>query len=267
VVSPGLNIHKEALAERYLGLPTEVGRNTAKVFEYLLAQVKGRIESWCGREASCAGREILIKSIAQAVPTYSMSYFLLPVNTCKKMKSAIANYWWGSSVDNRKMHWMSWERLNQPKCKGGMGFRDIRCFNLAMLGKQGWWLIIRPDSLCARILKGIYYHDMEFMRATREKHASSTWRAILAGHEALQHGLIRRVVNGESIEIWRDRWILDHFGARPITSRGKGHLVLVSELLQDGSWNEGLLQNFFLPIDVAAIKKQPIGRGDSDYWA
>jgi hypothetical protein len=104
------------------------------------------------------------------------------------------------------------------------------------------------------------------MRATRKKHASSIWRAILAGREALQHGLIRRVVNGESTEIWRDRWILDHFGARPITSRGEGHPVLVSELLQDGSWNEGLLWNFFLPIDAAAIKKQPIGRGDSDYW-
>jgi len=120
VVMQVLNINKEALAERYLGLPTEVGRNTSEVFEYLPAQVKGRIESWCGREASCAGREVLIKSIAQAVPTYSMSCFLLPINVCKKLKSAMANYWWGSSVDNRHMHWMSWERLNQPKCKGGM---------------------------------------------------------------------------------------------------------------------------------------------------
>lgn len=76
-------------------------------FEYLPSQVKGRIGSWCGREASCAGREVLIKSVAQAVPTYSMSCFLLPVNTCKKMKSAVANYWWGSSANNRHMHWMS----------------------------------------------------------------------------------------------------------------------------------------------------------------
>ncbi|CAD6223899.1 unnamed protein product [Miscanthus lutarioriparius] len=70
------------------------------------------------------------------------------------MRAAVANYWWGSSADNRHMHWMSWERLNQPKSKGGMGFRDLRSFNLAMLGKQGWRLITRPDSLCARVLKG-----------------------------------------------------------------------------------------------------------------
>lgn len=70
---------------------------------------------------------------------------------------------------------------------------DLRSFNLAMLGKQGWRLITRPDSLCARVLKGRYFHDMEFLRASRKKYASSTWRAILAGREVLQQGLIRRV--------------------------------------------------------------------------
>jgi len=92
VVSQGLNIHKEALAERYLGILMKTGRNMSDVFEYLPAQVRGRIEGWCGREGSCAGREVLIKSIAQAVPTYSMSCFLLPINICKKVRSTVANY-------------------------------------------------------------------------------------------------------------------------------------------------------------------------------
>jgi hypothetical protein len=63
-----LDIHKEALVEKYLGLPTEVGYATSGVFEYLRAQVRGTIDGWCVREASCAGREVLIKSVAQAVP-------------------------------------------------------------------------------------------------------------------------------------------------------------------------------------------------------
>lgn len=90
VVSQSLDIQKEALAKRYLGLPIEVGRNMNDVFEYLSTQVKGIIEGWCSREASCAGREVLIKSIAQAVPTYSMSCFLLPINICKKVRSTVA---------------------------------------------------------------------------------------------------------------------------------------------------------------------------------
>ena len=122
VVRNELNIQKESLAEKYLGLPTNVGRQIIDSFQFIPTKVKGLIGDWSGREASCEGREVLLKTVAQAGPTYSMSCFLLPVNTCKKMRTAIANYWWGSSADNRHIHWQSWDRLTQPKYKGGMGF-------------------------------------------------------------------------------------------------------------------------------------------------
>lgn len=103
---------------------------------------------------------------------------------------------------------------------------DLRTFNLVMLGKQGWRLMTRPESLCARVLKGRYFHDIDFMRrASRHKRASCTWRAILAGREPLEQGLIRRVVNGIDTEIWRDRWISKHFNARPITQRDGRDIV------------------------------------------
>jgi hypothetical protein len=157
-----LNSETEALAEKYLGLPTAMGRSTYEAFEFMPTRIKNLIGTWSGREASCAGREVLLKSVAQVVPTYSMSCFLLSKTTCKKMKSPIVNYWWGSSADNRRIHWLNWERLTYPKALGGMGFRDMRNFNLAMLGKQGWRLMVNPGNLCARVLKGRYYHDSDF---------------------------------------------------------------------------------------------------------
>jgi hypothetical protein len=114
---------------------------------------------------SCAARETLIKAVAQSIPTYSMSCFLLAPDTCKRITSAISNYWWGSAVDSRGMHWKKWPDLTLPKSYGGMGFRDIKKFNLAMLGKQGWHLMTTPTSLCARVLKGKYYPNEDFMIA------------------------------------------------------------------------------------------------------
>lgn len=102
-----LQIPNEALAEKYLGLPTALGRSTNEAFEYMPTKITGLVGSWSEREASWAGHEVLLKSKAQAIPTYPMSYFLAPGITCKKMKSTIANYWWGSSADNSRMHWMS----------------------------------------------------------------------------------------------------------------------------------------------------------------
>ena len=129
-IRQGLYIEKAALAERYLGLPTAVGRSSTEAFEYMPARIRGLIGTWSGREASCAGREVLLKSVAQAVPTYSMSCFLLPVETCKKMRSVITNYWWGSSADNRHIHWQRWDRLTKTKAKGGMVFATLNCLIL-----------------------------------------------------------------------------------------------------------------------------------------
>ena len=49
-----------------------------------------------------------------------------------------------------------------------MGFRDFALFNKAMLGKQGWRLIKRPNSLCAQVLKGKYYPNSDFLSATKK---------------------------------------------------------------------------------------------------
>jgi hypothetical protein len=96
-----------------------------------------------------------------------------------------------------------------------MGFRDVRKFNLAMLGKQGRRIMSNPSSLCARFLKGRYFSDGEFLTA-RKKNSSHTWRDILAGRVVLEKGLIWRIGDGSSTDIWRDKWIQDAIGMKPI---------------------------------------------------
>ncbi|GJM95149.1 hypothetical protein PR202_ga11856 [Eleusine coracana subsp. coracana] len=231
-------------------------------------RMKGLIGGWSGREASCAGREILLKSVAQAVPTYSMSCFLLPKSTCKEMRQVIANYWWGSSADSRRIHWLRWDRLTWSKCKGGMGFRDLYLFNLSMLGKQGWRLITRPESLCARVLRGRYFHDSDFMECTRKKKASFTWRAIMAGREALKLGMVKRIGDGETTKIWKDRWILNHFSGKPITPEEGQTVIRVSELMDaHGNWDDMMLRQHFIDIDTDAILHTPTRGAHQDVWA
>ena len=86
---------------------------------------------------SRAGKEVFIKVVAQSIPTYIMGVFQLPINFCDERNSMCARFWWGQVGNERKIHWRSWDKLIVAKKKGGMGFQDLRAFNLAMLAKQG----------------------------------------------------------------------------------------------------------------------------------
>ena len=92
-----------------------------------------KLAGWKGKRLSIGGREILIKAVAQAVPTYTMSCFQLPKTLCKDLENLMRNFWWGQRVEENKISWVSWKKMCKSKFHGGMGFRNIQAFNLAML--------------------------------------------------------------------------------------------------------------------------------------
>ena len=71
----------------------------------------------------------------QAIPTFTMSCFKIPLSLCNDIESLIMKFWWGYKVDHRKIHWVSWEALCQPKKEGVMYFKDLALFNDALLAK------------------------------------------------------------------------------------------------------------------------------------
>ena len=139
--------------ESYLGLLTLVGRKKYHTFSFLKDKVWKMLQGWKGKKLSRAEKEILIKVVAQAIPTYTMGVFQLLAKLCEELQALCARFWWGQIGNKRKINWLSWEKLTRPKLEGGMGFKDLRQFNLAMLAKQGWRLLQDQESLLFRCLK------------------------------------------------------------------------------------------------------------------
>lgn len=163
----------------YLGLPNILDRNKSVILGYLKEKINKRVRSWDGKVISKSGKEILIKSVAQALPTFAMSVFLLPVQVIHDIERILAKYWWSSSKEGSiSIHWMSWDRLCNHKTAGGLGFKNLREFILAMLGKQGWRFLTRPESLATQMYKARYFGDGNFLDARLGHNPNFVWRSI-----------------------------------------------------------------------------------------
>ena len=149
--------------EKYLGLPPLMGRSKKKAYNRIKDKVSRKIAGWKGKLLSNVGREILLKAVVQATPTYTMNCFKLPDSLCLDLNSLMGRFWWGQKANERKLACVSWERLCSPKVDGGMGFKDLKAFNLALLAKQGWQILKNPESLVHKVFKAKYFAKTTFL--------------------------------------------------------------------------------------------------------
>ena len=182
--------------EDYLGLPALVGRNKKASFGKIKQRVWKRMQGWEGKLLSQAGREVLIKSVIQAIPTYTMSCFKLPSTLCHEIEIMVRKFWWGQRGERRKIHWVRWDDLCCRKNDGGMGFKDLTLFNEAMLAKLAWRLLHDYNSLFFRVFKARFFPSGTILDAKDSVSASYAWRSILKGRDVIQKGALWRVGNG-----------------------------------------------------------------------
>jgi hypothetical protein len=170
-----LCITQEAKSEKYLGLLVSIGKSRKKAFEYIKRKIWVRIQGWQEKLLSKAGKEVLIKAVAQAIPTYAMSCFDLTKGLCDELNSMIGRWWWNQNDKENKIHWLSWDKLTLSKKDGGLGFRDLHLFNLAMLARQAWRILTNPETLCSQVLKAKYFPNSNILRCSARDGISYTW--------------------------------------------------------------------------------------------
>ncbi|XP_019184508.1 PREDICTED: uncharacterized protein LOC109179476 [Ipomoea nil] len=188
---------------KYLGLPSVIGRN----------------------------RKVLISS-------RSLRKGLVPgIRDCypEQGRRLMNRYWWGRNDREDGIHWFAWDRMCTPKKFGGLGFKRLHEFNLALLGKQGWRLLTNPDSLVARVFKERYFPATTFYDATLGGNSSYVWRSIMASQ-----GLLNQGVDDE--------------------------LEMAERLSVMNTWNSPLVQQLFDPHEASLITQLPINVNFEDMW-
>ncbi|KAM1120649.1 hypothetical protein EV1_002321 [Malus domestica] len=186
-----------------------------------------------------AGRKTL-KAVAIVVPCYPMSCFKFPKVSCNSTNGALSNFWWGESETGNKLHRKSWKNLCESKNKGGMGFRELEMFNMALLAKHVWRMVDNPDALWVRVLKARYFPRCDIFTATRGSRPSWAWTSLLEGRKVIMRDVKWQLGDGTKIRIWNDNWLptLSSTCLRPTRIEPGPLPTMVSSLIdvESASW-------------------------------
>jgi len=149
-----------------LGLPKCLSGSKHQLLSFIKDRLQSKLIGWYSKCLSQGGKDILLKSIAMALPVYAMSCFKFPKLTIQNLVSVMMEFWWNNSQNQHKIHWISYDKLILPKALGGFGFKDLEVFNQALLATQAWRILHHPESLFSSFFKSRYFASKSFLSAS-----------------------------------------------------------------------------------------------------
>lgn len=261
VIIEALEMREEQELGHYLGLPLIVGKNKTEALGFLGVKVEKRMNNWTKSLLSFGGREVFIKSVAQAIPAYAMSCFLLPDCILDPIVSSTRKYWWSGKANERGWTHVAWQKVCLPKRKGGIGFRDLKLFNLALLAKQVWRLLCFNDSLCFKVLSSKYFPHGNVLEARHGDRPSFIWSGIFKAKEAIKEGFHWRIGTNSNVRMFQDKW----GASKPISLEGVhvdnalNPVTCGDFMIHDlAAWNVIKVHQVFAEEDALSICRCPI---------
>ncbi|KAM6550760.1 hypothetical protein CsatB_000568 [Cannabis sativa] len=264
-----LNMRITEAIEKYLGLPMIGGKNKNAIFRPIKDKIWKKLNEYQVKLFSQGGKEILVKAVVQAMPTYQMACFKIPEGIGEEIERLIARFWWGSVDNKQKVHWRAWHKICKPKTDGGLGFRRFSQYNQALLAKQAWRILMNPSSILAQVMKARYFRISNILEADKGSYPSSTWQGILWGRDLLLKGLRRSIGNGMNTRTFRDPWLPRPPSFIP-SSRPAYEVARVSDIIESpGKWNNEVVNQYFNVADAECILSIPLSlfnHEDSWFW-
>ncbi|KAA3486767.1 reverse transcriptase [Gossypium australe] len=199
-----------------------------------------RIENWSIQQLSFGVSFTSHTSLYDAM-------FLIAYTLFHELENIISKFWWRISKTDKGVHWCEWREVCKSKVQGGLGFKDSTKFNIALLAKQGWKLIMNPNCLFARLMKAKYYLNNEFLNAILGSHPSFSWRSIWCARGLLKVDMGWRVGNGKSINLWKEAWLPGSGQGKIIGQNNNINFTIVSDLINSKqiTWRSEVLRKLF----------------------
>ncbi|GAV92882.1 zf-RVT domain-containing protein [Cephalotus follicularis] len=230
-----VNFKEGTLPVTYLGLPLITKRLTRAGCAPLIDRIMARVNSWTSKALSFAGRLQLIKSTLVNMQVFWCSVFFLPGSVIKECVRMLRTFLWGQSKGKVK-----WADVCKPLKEGGLGVKDLRLWNKALLLKQVW-NILKNQSLWANWCHAHLMRHTNFWELPVRGPLSWSWRQMLRLRMLAKEHILYVCGNGERFSLWYDPWLHGQsvhalYGHRVIYDSGLGCHARVKEVIWQGAW-------------------------------
>ena len=118
-------------------------------------------------------------SVLIALPIYFLYFFRILDKVVDKLVNIQRRFLWGGGLEQRKIAWVNWKTVCLPRDKGGLGIKDLRAFNTALLAKWKCELFHQHGDMWGRILISKYGGWRALDDARRSSHLSYWWKGLL----------------------------------------------------------------------------------------
>ena len=151
-----LGCHCASLPLKYLGLPLGAKFNETSIWNPIIEKMERKLAVWKRLYLSEEGKVTLIKSTLSNLPTYFLSLFPIPVGVALWLEKLQKEFLWSGLGMEFKFHLVSWPKICEPACSGGLAIKNLRSYNQALLGKWLWRYGLERDAFWRRVVEAKY---------------------------------------------------------------------------------------------------------------
>ncbi|KAL6205027.1 hypothetical protein ACLB2K_022292 [Fragaria x ananassa] len=240
---------------RYLGIPLITSKLRMQDCSPLLDRIETRIKSWENKVLSFAGRLQLIQSVLSSIQVYWASHLILPKKVLKDIEKRLRCFLWAGNCSGRAVTKVAWSEICLPKYEGGLGIKDLHCWNKALMISHIWNLVSSSSNFWTDWVKVYLLKGNSFWNAPLPSICSWNWRKLLKIRELCCSFFVNIIGDGRATSLWFDNWhplgpLTLRWSSNIIGKSGLSKSAMVSDVICNNLWRFPSLSRELLEIRV-----------------
>lgn len=146
-------------------------------------------------------------------------FFLFPASTIYEIEKILRVFLWSGRELKKGNAKVKWDDVCMPKKEGGLGIKNLRTWNIALLTKHVWKIISGHNSLWVKWVKEYHVKDRNFWDIMNKNNMSWTWKRFLNIRQFIRKHIFYEVGIGDKVSAWHDWWYPKGILSEVITRR------------------------------------------------